>query len=135
MALEHTTAVRDALANEVVDTIDVGGAGSLIIVTDYNGLDTEVATLPFGNPAFDAAGSAGGNADGVATANTITDDSSATGNASAVDGFIIKNGATTEVVRGTVSDTGGAGDIKLSSTTIAALDTVSISLLTYTASA
>lgn len=129
MALTHTTAIRNGLADYTVDAIDTGGAGSLIIVTDLDGADTEVATLAFTATAFGAA------TGGVATANAITDDSSATGNASAVDGFIIKNGATTEIVRGTVTATSGGGDIELSSTTIANGDTVSISALTYTASA
>lgn len=118
----HTTAIRNGIADYVTAQIDTGGAGSLLIVT---GSDTEVATLTFSATAF------GDAAVGVCTANGITPDSSATGNASPVDAFIIKNGSATEIVRGTVGTSGS--DINLSSLTIGAGDTVSISELLYTA--
>jgi hypothetical protein len=131
MALTHTTAVRDGITNYVVDLIDAGaGAGTLIITT---GAEVEVATLTFTDGAFDASGSAGGNAAGVATAETITSDTDATGNAGDVDEFIIKDSNSLEVVRGSVGS--GSGDIDLSSLSISSGDTVSVSALTYTAPA
>lgn len=127
MALTHTTAVRNTLADAAVDAIDAGTTdanGDLVIMTSG---DVEVATLAFSNPAFGAAAS------GTATASAITDDSSATGGTAAK--FKCQNRDNTEVWRGSVTATGGGGDIELSSVTIAATDTVSITSLTYSASA
>lgn len=119
MAVTHSTAARNGIADYIVDQLD-GGTIELQIAAG-----TEVATLTFGTPAFGAA------AAGVATANGITDDASATGNASPVTkAELITSGAATLVL----CSVGTSGeDINLSSTTIAATDTVSISALTYTA--
>lgn len=71
MAVTHPTAVRNAIADLVVDGIDAGAAaGTLEFQTAGS---VEVATLTFSDPAFGAA------AAGVATASAITSDSSATG--------------------------------------------------------
>jgi hypothetical protein len=121
MAVTHPAAVRTIIANAVVDSIDVGGAGSLIFQTTGS---VEVATLVFSNPAF-------GNASGpTATANSIADDTSATG------GTVSKF----KIVNGSAADAGFAGavavsgsDINLTSLAIGANDTVSITSLTYTA--
>ena len=121
MALTHQNAAKNAAIDAITALINVGGAGTLVFAT---GADVEVATLTFNATAFGAA------AAGVATANTITPDSSATGNASAVDKFIVKSGAGTEIFRGSVGTAGA--DINLSTTTIDAGDTVSLSTLTYT---
>ena len=126
MALTHVTATRNAMADAVVDRIDLGTTdanGDLMIMTSG---DVEVATLAFANPAFGAAASA------VATANAITKDSSATGGTAAK--FKCQDRDNGEVVRGSVTATGGGGDIELSSVTIAATDEVDITSLTYTAS-
>jgi len=124
MAITHSTAQRNALADSVVDAIDGGSAnpnGQLVIMTSG---DVEVATLECANPAFgDAAG-------GVATANAISDDTNATGGEAALFKFVNRDG--TEVFRGTVATSGA--DLNLSSTTIGASDTVSVSNFTYTAS-
>lgn len=121
MAVTHPTTVRNGIADYVVDLIDAGaGAGSLIINTSG---DVEVATLTFSDPAF------GGAAAGVATASAITDDTNATGGVAAK--FVIEDSNGTDVCYGSVGTSGE--DINLSTTTIVAGDTVSISSLTYTA--
>jgi hypothetical protein len=109
------------MADLVVDSIDVGGAGALLFLTAAS---AEVARLPFANPAFGAA------VGPVATANAITSDTDA-------DGGVI---ASFKMVDGTDSDAGFAGnvqvsggDINLADLTIAAGETVSITSLTYTA--
>ena len=123
MAVTHPTAVRDIIANAVVDSIDVGGAGSLIFQTSG---DVEVATLTFAATAFGASSS------GTATAAAITSDTSATGGTVAK--FKIQNGSAADAgFAGAVSTSGS--DINLSSLTVGAGDTVSISSLTYTAPA
>lgn len=124
-AITHTTTVRNGLADYVVDLLDVGATnpeGWLVIMTSG---DVEVATLPMSNPAFGAA------AAGVATASAITDDTSATGGTAALFRLNDRNG--TEILRGSVTATGGGGDIELSTVIIPAAGTVSISSLTYTA--
>lgn len=123
MSLTHPAAVRTILADSTVDSIDVGGAGSLIFQTAAS---AEVATLPFSNPAFGAASGP------TATANAITDDTNATGGT--VDNFKIQNGSAADAgFAGSVTATGGGGDIELSSLVIGSGDTVSMSSLTYTA--
>ena len=127
MALTHTTAARNAAVDGVVDLIDAGSTdanGDLVIMTSG---DVEVAILAMANPAFGAASSA------VATAGTITDDTNATGGTAAK--FKIQDRDNTEIVQGSVTATGGGGDIELSSVTIGATDTVSMSSLTYTGGA
>jgi len=125
MALTHVTAVRNSLAEVVSTATDAGaGAGQLVIMTSG---DVEVATLTFSDPAFGAAAS------GSITANAITDDASATGGTAAL--FKVTDSTGAEVYRGTVTATGGGGDLELSSVTISAGDAVSVSSLVYTASA
>jgi hypothetical protein len=127
MALVHVTAARNGMADYVVDLIDVGATdlnGDLVFMTSG---DVEVATLAMSNPAFGAA------AAGTATAAAISDDSSATGGTVAL--FKIQDRNNAEVFRGTVTATGGGGDIELSSVSIGAGSTVSMTSLTYSASA
>lgn len=127
MAITHTTAVRNALANLIDDQVNAGttNAGGRIVFQTSG--DVEVATCQLSATAFGAASS------GVITANTITDDTNATGGTVAK--FIITDRDNTTVLSGTVTATSGGGDIELSSTTIGAGDTVSVTSLTYTASA
>ena len=135
MAVTHTIAQRNELCNLVVDHIDDGTAGKLVIrlTGTADAVGTEVATLTFSAVAFDAAGSAGGNADGVATADTITDDSSATGNATDVSTATLEASTGAVAAHCTVSLAAGGGDIEATSLGIAATDKVSCSSLTYEA--
>jgi archaellin len=87
--------------------------------------DVEVATLGFSNPAFGAASS------GTATANAISDDTSATGGTIAK--FKTQDRDNSEVYQGNVTLSGGGGDIELSSLNIIASDTVQMASLTYSA--
>jgi len=130
MALTHVAAIRNSLADLVVDAIDVGStdaSGDLQIATS-TAFSTILATLVFSATAFGAASG------GTATANAITADTNAANSGTAA-AFRIRDRNNAEVLRGTVSATGGGGDIQLSSTSITAGDTVSITSLTYTASA
>ncbi len=106
MAVTHPLAVRQGIANFVVDQLDEGTPpGTLVIQT---GGGATVATLTFSATAF---GAADGSA--VCTANAITSDTNAVG--------------------GTITATGMGGDIQLSSVVISAGQTVAVSSLTYTA--
>ena len=124
MAVTHNTTVRNAVADVVVDAIDAGGAGS-IVFQDGSQSDSDVATLAFSNPSFGAAAS------GVATANSITDDTDC--NAGTVSKFTVYSGGAADIFSGSVTATGGGGDIILSSVAIGQGDTISISSLTYEA--
>ncbi len=118
-----TTAARNAACDAIVDLIDGGTTdanGDLVIQTSG---DVELATLAMSNPAFGAA------ATGVATAATITDDTSATGGGVAAN-FKLQNRDNTEIMRGDVSTSGAA--LNLSTTTINNGDNVSVSSLTFT---
>ena len=120
------TLARDAMCNALVDLID-GGAGAGTLQFETLG-DVEVATLTFSDPAFDASGTAGGNAAGVATANAITDDTNATGGTIAQASFYDSN--SNKILEATCGTSGA--EINLSSLSIGAGDTVSISSLTVT---
>ena len=122
MAITHPDAIRNGIADYVTGQIDVGGTGTLEFQTAG---DVEVATLTFSGTAFQAASG------GTANANSITEDSNATGNASDVTKFVIKSGGAADIIYGAVATSGS--DIDLSSVTVGAGDTVSMSALSYTA--
>jgi hypothetical protein len=124
MAVTHPTDVRNGIADYVVDLIDAGGAGT-IVFQDATVGDSDVATLTFDTVAFGAA------TGGVATAAAITDDTDC--NAGTVGKFTVFSGAGDSCFTGSVTATGGGGDIILSSTSIGSGDTISISSLTYEA--
>lgn len=114
------TAARNAACNAIVDLIDAGaGAGTLRFETSG---DVEVATLTFSDPAF------GNAATGVATASAITSDTNATGGTIAQ--ASIYDSDSNKVLEATCGTSGA--EINLSSLTIGAGDTVSISSLTVT---
>ena len=130
MSVTHETAVRNGIADYVCDLIDTGTASpNLGYIEFQTAASAEAATLTFANPAFGAA------AAGTATANTITSDATATGGE--VTKFVIYDSDGTALVNGSVTATSASpqGDITLSSTTIGAGDTVSLSSLTYSAPA
>lgn len=123
-----STAAINAACDAIVDLVDAGaGAGTMQIQTAG---DVEVATVTFSDPAF------GNAAAGVATANAITNDSSATGNASACTKFRVYDSDTTEVWQGSVAESGA--DLNIDDGTpgggviIGAGAVVSISSMTFT---
>ena len=121
MAVTHAVAVRNIIADAVVDEIDAGaGAGTLEFQTSG---DVEVAILTFSDPAFGAASS------GTATASSITDDTNATGGTIAK--FKVFDSDSNEKFAGAVGTSGS--DINLSSLSVTAGDTVSLTSLTYSA--
>ena len=124
MAVTLETSARNAACNGIVDLCDTGSTdanGDLVIGT--SGMATTLAVLALSNPAFGAA------ATGVATANSISDDTSAdnTGTAAA---FVLRDRDNTTVLTGSVGTSGE--DINLNTVSITSGDTVSISSLTVT---
>lgn len=121
MAVTHPTAIRNGIADYVVDQLD---NGTIVLQTSGN---VEVATLTFGATAFGAATA------GVATANSITSDTSATGGTMAK-AVLRSTSSDPDVVFCAVGVSGS--DINFASgVTIGAGATVQITSLTYTAPA
>ena len=126
MAVTHPTAFRDTVADLVDSTLSTTAKLKFRLTGTAGSPGTAVATLSFGNPAFGASSS------GVITANAITSDTNATGNASAVATATLETGGGTVVVHCAVAASGS--DINLTGgLTIGAGDTVSCSSLTYAA--
>lgn len=124
MAITHTLATRNRLAEQVATDVDAGPApGQLVIMT---AADAEVATLTLSDPAYEAASG------GTIVASPITSDTDTTGGIPAL--FKVVDSIGNEVYRGDVTATGGGGDLELSSLNeIGNGDTLSISYLAYTA--
>ena len=116
--LENAT--RSAACNAIVDLIDVSGPGTLVFETSG---DVEVATCTFAATAFGAASS------GVATADTIVDDSSATGGEIAQ--VSVYDGVPAKIMECTIS-ADSLSEFEISSLTIGVGDTVSCSAMTVT---
>ena len=127
MAVTLTNAAKTAACDAIVDLVDAGAAAGNLILYLANA-STEVATLPLNDPAF------GGAVNGVATLDVdpAVTDTSATGNAAAATIAMFKDSDGTEVLRCSVSATGGGGDIVLTSNVIASGETVAITALTVT---
>lgn len=125
MAVTHPTAVRNGIADFVVDQLDEGTPPGHLVFQTSGG--AAVATLTFANTAF---GSASG---GVATAAAIVSDTNAAGGTIAK--AELRNAAGTAKVLCSVTASGGGGDIELSSVVISAGQTVAVSSLLYTAPA
>lgn len=125
MAITLNTGARNAACDAIVDLVDVGTPNGTIEIKSAASTvagTNEVATLTFSATAFGAAST------GTATANAITDDTSATGGTAS--DYTVFDGNALAIWQGSVSTAGA--DLNLSSTTIGAGDTVSISSFTLT---
>ena len=128
MAVTHPTATRNALADLI--TTRLGASPRLVFrLTGTAGSPgTAVATLIMSATPFGAASG------GTITANSITSDTNATGNASAVATATLQTSGGTVEVHCAVAASGS--DINMTGgLTIGAGDTVSCSSLTYSAPA
>jgi hypothetical protein len=127
MAVTHSTAARNAATNAVTALIST--SGNLVFRISPSSVaspGTAVATLPLSATAFGASSS------GTATANAITSDTNATGNASPVAFATLQTSGGTIVIHCAVAASGS--DINMTNgLTVASGDTVSCSSLTYTA--
>jgi len=127
MAVTHSTAARNAATDAVTNLIST--SGKLVFRISPSSVaspGTAVATLSLSATAFGASSS------GTATANAITSDTNATGNASPVAFATLQTSGGTIVIQCAVAASGS--DINMTNgLTVAAGDTVSCSSLTYTA--
>lgn len=122
MAVTHPATIRNTAVDTILALIDAGSAAGKLVFTTSG--DVEVATLTFSDPAFDAAVA------GVATANAITADTSATGGTIAKANFTDSDDNI--IVSCSVTATGGGGDITLNSVVVSPTQEVSVTSLTYT---
>lgn len=118
----HPTNVRNAMADTVVDLLDVG-TGTPSIVFETSG-DAEVATV-----AMDGTNAFGAAAAGVATANAMADDTNATGGT--MDHVVLIDRDAADVIFATIGTSGT--DFIVSSLVVPAGATVQVTSLTYTA--
>lgn len=123
MAITHSTAAKQAATNAVVDLVDAGAAAGYLTICDDAAV---LVTLTFNDPAFGDA-----DADGVATLDidpAISNTASGTGTA---DNFKVYDSDDNLIFSGTVTATGGGGDMTLDNTSINSGQTVSITSFTY----
>lgn len=126
MSVTHPSAFRTSVADLVTSTLSTAGKLKFRLTGTAASPGTAVATLSLSNPA------APGASAGVLTFSTITSDTNATGNASAVATATLETGGGTVVVHCAVA--ASASDINMTGgLTVGAGDTVSCSSLTYTA--
>lgn len=131
--MKISTAVRNAMCNAAVDLVDAGGAGKLQVWSGTAPSDptsapagTKLAEVTLKTTAF------GNAATGVATLD-VTGGLSNTAAATGTAGFArLVNGSGTGIADLTVSDTAGAGEVKLASTSIVQGTTVSVTSGTVT---
>jgi len=130
MALGFATTLRTARASQIVAAIDAGaGAGKLRL---YNGtrpatggaVTTLLAELTFSDPC-------GTVTSGVLTFSAIASDASADNTGTAT-WFRIVDSTGAFVLDGTITGTGGGGDITMTSTSIQAGVTVDATSLVFT---
>lgn len=137
-----STAARNAACNALVDRIDGGsGAGTIAIrsgspptnLSDASS-GTLLGTCTFGATAFDDAGSAGGNPDGQAAANSITSDTNAdnSGDAGYFRCYQGAAGDTAADWQGTAGEAADTPDMTFDNKTIVAGGTLAISAFTLT---
>lgn len=131
MAMRLATAARNAACDAVVDLIDVGGAGTCLIYTNSQvgsvggseAGNTLLGTLTFSATAFGSAST------GVATASSITSDTSADNSGTAAH-FVVKSGAASTIFDGTCAQ--GSGDMSFDNSTIVAGGVIACSSFTVT---
>jgi hypothetical protein len=126
MATTHSTAARNAATDAVTALIGSTGRLRFRLSGTVGSPGAAVATLNMSSTAFGASSS------GTATANAITSDTNATGNASPVATATLETSGGTVVIHCAVAASGS--DINMTNgLTVANGDTVSCSSLTYTA--
>ena len=118
MTVTLETVARNAACDAVVDLLDGG------TIEFQTAASAEVATLTLGTPAFGAASV------GVATANAIGSDTSATGGT--ITKAVFKTSLAAAVFTVTTTITGSGGTIELTSVAIGVGDTVALSSYTHT---
>ena len=129
-----TAAAAIAGLDAILDLIDAGGAGDLILYVGSEPAECDdaaggaaAATLPLDATAYAGAAADAGNKWADAALTSACQDATATGNVAVVTHFRLVSGGATAVLQGTI-DTSGA-DLNLNTTTITAGAQVDVSAL------
>ena len=126
MAVTHSTAAQNAATDAVTALLGASAHLKFRLTGTIGAPGTIVANLVFSATAF------GASSGGIATANAITSDTNATGNASPIATASLQTSAGTLVIHCAVA--ASASDINMTNgLTVTAGDTVSCSSLTYRA--
>lgn len=134
MALSYSTTLRNARLDAITTA-----AGTSALIRIYSGTPpTNIGTALSGNTLLaeltcSASAFAAAASGGVLTLNTVTADSSADATGTAAFFRIYKSDGTTGVLQGSVTATGGGGDLTLATVSIVASATVSLTSNTITA--
>lgn len=136
MTTRVATSGRNAAVDAIVDLLDAGAGAAYIEIrtgsqpatANTAATGTLLGTLTCSDPAFGAAAS------GTATASTITGDSSADATGTA-GWFRAYDSTGAAVIDGSITATGGGGDLQLSSVSIVAGGTINITSWTVSIAA
>lgn len=128
MSITHSTATRDAFANLVDDRVNAGSldSGGDFVVIESAG-PTDLISWELQDPAFGAASSAVITLAGTPLSTTA----SAGGTA---DEFEVRNRDNNVVYQGTVTATGGGGDVEINDTSVSSGQSADLESHSYTAS-
>lgn len=124
-AVTHVTALRSAIADLVDTTINTGAGTAVLKLRDGT---TDIVTFNLANPAFGAAAS------GIITLAGVPI-SAVAATSGDVDNFQILDRDGTVTLSGSVTATGGGGDIEVSNISVASAQDCDLESLTYAASA
>lgn len=133
MATKITDAAQNAAVDAVVDLVDAGaGAGTLRIYTGSQPADAD--TAPTGTLlvtiTLDATAAFGAAAAGVATLDVSPALSGVAVAAGTAGYFLIEDSNALNIMTGSITATGGGGDLELDNTSIAVSQTVNLTALT-----
>lgn len=129
MAITHSTAVRNALADAIDDQVNAGttDAQGDFVVQESAG-PTDLIEWNLQDPAFGAAAS--GQITLAGTTLTTTADNTGT-----ADQFEVRDKDNAMVYTGTVTATGGGGDVEIDNTSVSSGQSADLTSHTYTAPA
>lgn len=120
MAVTHDTPTKNLIVDAVCGA-NLDGGATLVLLT---AADLDVATIALDSDAFAAAASGEADANGFPKEDVVD-------NAGTISKFEIKDSGSTARVFGTVTATGGGGDIELSSLAYVVGEIIRINSLTY----
>lgn len=139
MTLSISNAGAIAACDTIVDRCDLGTPPAKLriysgsVPTDADtalGAQVLLAELTMSNPAFGSAADA--NPGGRATASAITDDTAADATGTASFFRIVRGGTSVVEIQGTVTATGGGGDLTINTVSIVINALVKVTSLTIT---
>lgn len=125
MAVTHSTAARNAMANAVDDQVNSGSSdaqGDLVLLAT----STVLVRIPLQNPAY-------GNASNGTIALAGVPLNAAATNSGTVNKYEIQNRDNQVVHTGSVTATGGGGDMTIDNTSITSGQTVEVTSHSYSA--